>query len=211
MGQSWQFDKMFTHYDADLQIFFVSGELVNNSGAYQHVNTLTPVVLDQGGVPVTSAEQVVAFPGYDELRAAISLAPEQNLSFAFEVFLPEEILVEENYEILVEAERADPQREDLDIVREDYLVADWPEVFTVEGSFENPGPALVNFAAVVVTVYDLNNDKERVVGVGWHYEDEELAFLEPGEHSFVVETELWDIIGSLQLNVYSYKVQVFGE
>jgi hypothetical protein len=210
VGQSLQFDKIFTHFDPEVQVFYVSGELVNGTGTYQHVSALMPVVLDEGRVPITSAEHVVAFPGYDELREAISLAPEQNLSFAFEVFLPEEVPVVEDYEILVEAEPADPPREDLDIIREDYLDSDWPEVFTVEGSFENPGPTLEYFAAVVVTVYDLHNDKERVVGVGWLYEDEELAFLQPGEHNFVVETELWDVIGSLQLDVYSYKVQVFG-
>ena len=169
--------------------------------------TLMPVVFDENEIPVTSDESLLTPVAYDQLRQSISLAPGQALSFVFTVFLPEDITVDENYEIVVESEASEPARDDLDILFDDFDTSEWPWYFIVEGNYANPGANLEDHIAIVVTVYD---NEERVIGVGWVDENENPALLEPGEHEFIVETEMWEIADTLGLEAYSYKVQIFG-
>jgi hypothetical protein len=207
-GEGLRVERKFIHYDDQSQQFFIAGELVNSSGTYQRIVTLMPVVLDEYGASVTSAEDVDVAMGFDQLREAISLAPEQSLAFSFRIYLPPNTVVENNYEILVEAEPAEAPREDLDIVDDTFDLVDWPEIFLVRGAYENPGPDLNDYAAIVVTLYD---EEERVIGVSWLYEENGSPFLTTGEHDFLVAVEMWEIVDSLDLAVGTYKVQAFGK
>lgn len=198
---------MFTYYDDFFQEFYVMGELVNDSDAYWRVTTFWPAVTDSEGDYVTSSDDVDAISsGYKELREGISLAPGRSLPFSFLIYLPDGVMVEDNYEFVVEAEPVDPGREDLDIPSHDFDTSDWPFYFYVSGTFENPGPDLAEYVALTVTAYDAD---ERVIGVGWLYETTPSLF-SAGAHSFEVEVELWEVVDILELELYSYKVQIFG-
>jgi hypothetical protein len=207
-GEAWGFEKVFAYFDANTREFYIAGEVINNNDDHQRITMLTPVVLDENGSPVTSAEDVVpSVEDYDQLLESISLAPDKGLPFAFKVSLPEEASFEEDPDFLIESEPAEPARDDLDIPFDDFDRSDWPGFFLVQGSYNNPGSSLQDYVAVVVTVYD---DDERVIGLGWWDHNENPALLEPGEHDFLVEAEMWEIAETLALEVYDYDVQVFG-
>lgn len=179
--------------------------MVNNTSSDQRITTLMPIVYDENGDPITSAEYDPA-PGYDELRTAVSLAPEQSLPFGFLMYLPDGVSFEGDYKVLVEATPAERARDDLEISEHEFDLQDWPEYFSVTGTYENPGPDLTEYTAVVVTVYD---ESERVIGVGWSYATR-TSLLTTGEHEFRVDVEMWDIVGSLELAWHDPKLQVFG-
>ncbi len=202
-----RYDKVFTYYHDESQQFYIAGEVVNNTATHQRITTFMPVVFDENGVPVTSEQDFDVPLGYDQLREAISLAPDQSLAFNFRIYLPKDISVGDNYDISITAEPAEPAREDLDITYDSFDTTDLPELFWVEGTYENPGPDLNDYVAIVVTLYD---DEERVIGMGLYYEEDESSYLTTGEHEFSVAVEMWEIVDYLELEVYSYKVQAFG-
>jgi hypothetical protein len=204
-GQAWHLEKVFTHYDVEYQEFYIWGEAVNDADSHQRIITLAPVVYGRDGNPLTSAE-IESPLGYDELRAAVRLPPTKGLAFGFRVLLPMDVPFDEDYEIRVEMEPIERGRDDLDITYDDYDPLDWPDYFYVEGTFENPGPDLNEYVAIVVTIYA---EDDEVVGLGWAYETDD-PHLQTGEQDFTVEVEMWEIVGELELDVYSYKVQTFG-
>jgi hypothetical protein len=205
-GEAWALDGVLTYYDEFFSELYVWGAVVNESDAHWRLTTLMPVVYDAQGDSVTSEADVDYFFGYDELLAALSLAPGQSLAFSFIVSLPEDFAYRDQYEILVEGSPAEPSRDDLDIVQDDFDDGDWPFAFYVEGMYENPGPDLSDYVAIVVTLYDVD---ERVIGVGWQYETDPY-FFGPGENPFEVAVEIQEVIPEMELEVYSYHVQVFG-
>jgi hypothetical protein len=204
-GQAWHLEKVFTYYDVEYQEFYIWGEVVNDTNRHQGITMLAPVVYGRDGNPITSAE-VESPLGYDELRAAVRLPPTKNLAFGFRVYLPTDVPFDQDYEIRVEMEPVEPGRDDLDITHDEYDGLDWPDYFYVEGTYENPGPDLNEYVALVVTIYI---EDDQVVGLGWAYETDDLH-LQTGEQDFSVEVEMWEIVGELGLDVYSYKVQAFG-
>jgi hypothetical protein len=206
-GAGWRFENVYTYYDAEYQELYIWGEVVNETGSDQRLTTLIPVVYDGNGNPITSEEDVDTIGSdYEQLREGVSLAPGHSLPFSFLVALPEGVAVEENYEILVAAEPAEPARADLDIVYYNSDASDWPDYYYVEGTFENPGPDLSEYVAIVVTLYDENG---HVIGVGWFYE-EGSSYLTTGEHDFEIYVELWEILYDLELEVYDHNAQLFG-
>jgi len=204
-GRAWHLEKVFTYHDVEHQEFYIWGEVVNDTNSHQQITTLTPVVYGRDGNPLTSAE-VESPLGYDELRAAVRLPPTKSLAFGFRVYLPTDVPFDQDYEILVETEPVEPGRDDLDITHDEHDGLDWPDYFYVEGNYENPGLDLNEYVALVVTIY-VGGDQ--VVGLGWAYETDDLH-LQTGEQDFAVEVEMWEIVGELGLDVYSYKVQAFG-
>jgi hypothetical protein len=214
-GADWRFENVYTYYDDEFQKFYVWGEVVNNTGSDQRLITLWPVIYDADRNPITSKEDVNAVgKGYKELREMVSLAPGLSLPFSFLVYLPDGVSVEDNYEILLEAEEAGSARGDLDILQDysdasdwpDYFYADWPDYFYVEGIYENPGPDLTAYVALVVTLYD---EEGHVIGLGWSLE-EDAPYLTSGEHDFEVEVEMWGIASELRFEAYTCKMQIFG-
>jgi hypothetical protein len=183
------------------------GEATNLTDSYQHIGALWPVILDGNGDPITSEADVENPAEYDQLRQAVSVAPNQSLAFTFRVNLPAGAAFQEKYEMAIAAEPAGAAREDLEIPRDDYDRSSWPDHFYVEGTLANPGPDLTKFVAIVVTMYD---DDGHVIGLGWMYETTPL-YLETGEHEFAVEVVIWELVDTLGLEVYSYKLQAFGE
>jgi hypothetical protein len=204
--EGWGIINVFTYYDDAFQEFYISGEVVNDTHFDRRITTLMPVVYDEDELPATSEDDVEFPEGFDELREAVVLPPGQSLSFDFLVYPPEGISVEDNYEILVEGGPAEATRDDLDITSYEFDDFDWPVYFYVDGAFENPGPALTEYVAVVVTLYD---EDGRVIGVGWFYETGSSA-LAAGEHEFEVEVETSYMVYELELEVYTYQVQIFG-
>jgi len=202
--ESWSFENIFGYYDDVYQELYLSGKVVNDTDQHQRITTLTPVVYDQGGSPVT-LEDVIPLEGYDELIEAARLAPGQSLSFGFLILLPFDVSIQENYEVVVEAEPAEAARDDLVITYDDFE-SDWPYYFYVNGTWENPGPELTEYVLVVVTVYD---EEQHVIGMGSSYETG-ASQLAVGEHDFEVDVELWEIVDFLELEVYNYQVQLFG-
>jgi predicted small lipoprotein YifL len=204
---NWDFENIYAYYDDVYQEFYVWGELVNHTGDHQRVTTLWPVVYDEVGEAATTKDDVNAIgSGYKDLREGISLAPDQSLAFNFLVYLPEGVTVDDNYEIVIESEPAEQGRDDLEIPYENFDDTAWPILFFVEGTFEIPAPDLNEYVAVVVTLYD---EDDRVIGVGWLYE-ESSTYLTADSHDFEIEVEMWDVASDLELEVYFYKVQVFG-
>jgi hypothetical protein len=171
---------------------------------------LWPIILDDAGEPVTSEADVSAISkDYAQLREIARLAPDQALAFSFLIEVPSEIYVEDNYDFVVTAEATDDGRDDLDIINEDdeeFDDEDWPYSFYVKGVYDNAGDALSAYVAVVVTLY---GDYDEVLGVGWSYESGG-AFLETGAHDFEVKIQMWEGLDHLELELYTYKVQVFG-
>ena len=202
--ESWSFKNVHAHYDDVFQELYLSGEVVNETDQHQRITNLTPVVYDRAGDPVT-LEDVIPSEGYDDLIEAARLAPGQSLPFGFLIWLPEGISVEENYEVMVEAEPAQAARDDLVITYDDFE-SDWPYYFYVNGTWENPGSDLAEYVLVVVTVYD---EEQHVIGLGSSYETGSSK-LAAGEHDFEVDVELWEIVEFLELEIYNYKVQIFG-
>jgi hypothetical protein len=167
------------------------------------------MIHDADGSPVNSKKDVDAIGrGYKELREGISLAHDRSLPFSFAIDLPEEAVVEDDYEFVLAAEPAEPARSDLDIPYDDFDASNWPASFYVRGAYENPGADLSAYAAIVVTLYDM---EEQVIGVGWLYEADDAAYLTTGEHEFEVEVEMWEIAEKLELTVATYRVQIFGD
>jgi hypothetical protein len=204
--EAWGFEQLFTFYDDQFQEFYIMGRLVNNTGSDQRVITLWPVVLDEGGDPVTSKDDVDAIgSSYKELREGISLSPGSGLSFSFLVYLPAGVVVDDNYDWVVEAEPAPPTRDDIGVTH-DYDDSDWPFLYYVAGTYEIPAPELSEYVAIVVTLYD---EADRVIGMGWDYETN-VAYLTVGQHEYAVEVELWEIVDYLQLEVASYSLQLFA-
>ncbi len=206
-GEAWSFKNVFTYYDEDFLEFYIWGEVVNNTGSDQRITSLMPVVYDGNGAPVTSEEDVLGLWDYEKLLDLVSIAPEKSLAFSFLVFLPDETPFSQDYEVLVRAETVEPARDDLDITDDEFDLSDWPDYLYVDGFYQIPSPNLNAYVAVVVTVYD---EDEHVIGVGWTYETAAL-YLEAGAHDFEVIVEMWEIVSHLNLDAYSYKVQVFGE
>ena len=136
----------------------------------------------------------------------VSLDPEQSLAFGFVVLVPDEVAFEKDYDIVVETEPAEPARDDLTVVFDEYDLADWPDLLLVQGSFQIAGADLTESIAFVVTVYDVDG---HVIGVGWQYEATP-PYLTAGEHSFVIEVELFEGVDWLDLEMETYKLQLFG-
>jgi len=203
-GENWSFRNVYAYYDDANQKLYLSGEVINETDQDQRITTLTPVVYDQGGNPVI-LEDVITLEGYDELIEAASLAPGKSLSFGFLILLPLDVSIQENYEFEVEAEPAEPTRDDLFVTNDD-LESDWPYFFYVNGTWENPGPALTEYVLVVVTAYD---EERHVIGMGSSYETGSSQ-LAAGEHDFEVYVELWEIVADLELEVDDHDVQLFG-
>jgi hypothetical protein len=208
-GEAWYLRGLYTYYDEDFHEFYVWGEVVNRSAIYQRVTSLMPVVNDAEGEPVTSEEDVEPLPGYDSLRELVSLKPEQSLAFSFLIYLPTGVPFSNNYDIQVQVAAAEPYRDDMDIpLGSDTLdTSEWPVYAYVDGYFVNPGPDLTEYVAVVITLYDL---EEHVIGLGWLVSIDP-AYLATGQQSYAVEVESWDIVGALDLEVGTYKIQVFGQ
>ena len=185
--------------------FHIWGKVVNNSGGPQRITTLIPIVYDADGESI-DAESMSSLLDYDELRETISLDPEQSLAFSFVVFLPDEVAFEEDYEIVVETELAEPARDDLKITFDESDLSEWPSYYVVAGTYENPGPDLSEYIVLIVTVYDVD---AHVIGVGSFYETDTM-FLGTGEHEFLVDVEMWANVDGLELEVETYETQIFG-
>jgi hypothetical protein len=206
-GEAWGYKNLFTYYDEDFLEFYIMGELVNQSGSAQRVMTFWPVVLDADGNQVTDRDDVdAAASGYKELREGVGLPAGSSLPFSFLIDVPQDVTVDDNYDFVIIGEPAEPARDDLDIPFDDYDLVDWPNFFYVEGSYDNPGPGLTEYVAIVVTLYD---EQERVIGIGWIYSTDS-SLLAAGEHDFDLEIVPWDIVEWLELEVNTYKIQVFG-
>lgn len=197
---------MFAFYDEEFLEFYIWGEVVNNTDSPQIITSLIPVVYAEDGTPLTSEEDFEYLWGYEQLMGALSIAPEERLAFSCLVYLPEEIVGEDNYEILIQAEPGEDTRDDLEIVRDDFNISDWPDSLSVEGTYNNPGPDLTEYVAAVVTAYD---EAEHVIGVGWLYETDP-SYLTTEEHDFTVTVFAWEVVDYLELEVYTYKLQLFG-
>ena len=205
-GEAWGIENLYTFYDDDFLEFYIWGEVVNTSSDHQRITTLEPIVYDADGEPIDLADTIFSPPDFDELMEAVSLDPEQSLAFSFVVLLPDEVIFEEDYDIVVETEPAEPSRDDLTILFDEYDLSDWPFFFLVQGTFDNPGADLTEYIALVLTVYDING---HVIGVGWLRESTP-PYLTAGEHSFEIEVELFDIVDWLELEMETYKIQLFG-
>jgi hypothetical protein len=206
-GKGWRFENVYTYFDDEFLEFYVQGDLVNDTEDDARIVSFWPVILGADGVPVTSKGDVDAIAqGYKELRESISLAPGQSLAFSFLVDVPIEISIEDNYDFIVASEQVEAGRDDLDITDDAFDDSDWPYAFFVEGTYANPGSDLTTYVAIVVTLYNVEG---QVLGVGWSLETS-VPFLSAGEHGFEVSVDVWEGLDHLELEVYSYKVQVFG-
>jgi hypothetical protein len=204
--EPWRFENLFSYYDATFQDWYLWGEVVNDSAELMRIRSVYPVVLDQNGEAITSEENVDLQQDYDRLLDFVRLTPGQSLAFSFRVSLPDDTPVEDNYEILIEGEPVADTREDLEISDDSFDNSDWPDFFLVQGTFENLGPDLSEYIALVVTLYD---ETGHVLGVGWWYETDQ-AYFSADAHEFSVIVELRDILNYLTVDLYNYKIQAFG-
>jgi hypothetical protein len=209
---NWRFENVHTYYNDVNQAFYISGESVNESASDQRITTLWPQVYDLEGYPVNTQSDVEALgQGYEALREGISLAPGKRLAFSFRVALPEGAVVDDfptgkGYEWVIASEPAEASRQDLGVLEENVDSSAWPAYFYVDGVFENPGPDLNAYVAVVVTLYDYDG---RVIGVGWTYERAQ-AELSSGEHGFQIQVETWPGLDELGLEIGDHTLQLFG-
>jgi hypothetical protein len=209
-GEAWSFEKVFSYYDSEFQELYVLGEVVNNSDSYQRITSFIPVIYDDDGLPVTD-ENNFAFPPDFDFFQTVSISPSGSLSFSFFVYLYDEIdfiVDEEHYEIQIQAEPAEPTREDLEIAITSEDLSGWPDYyFSVEGTYNNPGPDLTQYVAIVVTLY---GESGNVIGMGGWFEDGS-PYLDAGVHDFDISViDIWLIAYELNLEVYNYTVQLFA-
>lgn len=203
----WHLENLFTYFDEDHLEFYVQGEVFNDTQENMRITSLWPFILDSAGEPVTSEADVSAISkDYAQLREIVPLAPEQGLAFSFLVDVPSDVSVEDNFDFVFVAEPADEGRDDLDIVEDDYDDLDWPNSLYVYGVYDNAGDDLSTTVAIVVTLY---GDYDEVLGVGWSYESGG-DFLKAGEHDFELKVQMWDGLEDPGLELFWYKVQVFG-
>ena len=106
----------------------------------------------------------------------------------------------------MEAEPGEPTRDDLDIPYDDYDLSGWPDYLQVSGLLEIPGQSLEEYLTVVVAAYD---EVGRVIGWGWRRRTDD-HYLMSGGHYFEVEVPAADFVSELDLEVESYKLQLFG-
>jgi hypothetical protein len=209
-GETWSFEKVFSYYDDEFQELYVMGEAVNNSASHLRITSFIPVLYDDDGLPITD-EESFAFPPDFDFFQNVSVGPGGHLSFNFFVYLYDDIdftIDEDHYEIQIQAESAEATREDLVVTVTDYDTSGWPAYyFAVEGVYDNPGPDLTEYVAIVVTLYGEDDD---VIGVGGWFE-QESSYLEAGEQSFYINVvDIWGIAYELNLEVYNYTVQLFA-
>jgi Tol biopolymer transport system component len=204
----WSFANVQVYQDSEAQAFRVYGELVNYTEMDQHLIELVPVIRDDKGSAIATDQEVVFAPGFEDLTRVVSLAEGRSVPFGFSVHLPQGVLVGNDYSVAVSvvAEPGELTRDDLDIPYDDYDLSDLPDRLKVSGLFEIPAQPLEEYAAVVATAYD---QEGRVVGWGWIHRTDD-RFLMSGGHYFEVEMQAVDFASELDLEVASYKVQLFG-
>ena len=204
--QGWGFANVRIYHDREARSLHIMGEVVNHTGYNQRINALGfALPTDRADNQMTAH---AALPGSEGLMQAANLADDRSLPFSFTVSLPNEVQLGEDSEALVSVATgsAEPIREDLEILTDTFDLSAWPAAFHVSGAWENPGPDLTEYAVIVVTAY---GEDGRVIGWDWFYETDP-ANLSGGVHDFEVEITLPEIVAKLQLEVYSYKIQLFG-
>jgi hypothetical protein len=209
-GEAWPFERVFIYHDEQAGKLYIGGQVVNNTGSSQRITTLTPVVYDGQGNPVTTAADFDYLPAglnYSEVLGKVSLAPGQRLAVGFGVSLPEGIAFETRYRILVAAVSTEPARNDIVTTQTSHDNAGWPNFIHVNGTLVNPGPKLTEYLLIAVSVYD---EDERVIGLGWSYETAPL-YLTTGEHPFDVKATMFEAVGNLGLDMDGYDVQGLGK
>jgi hypothetical protein len=204
--QGWGFANVRIYHSPEARSLYILGEVLNHTGYNQRINALELALpTDRADNQITA---YAALPGSEDLMQAASLADDRSLPFSFTVSLPNEVQLGDDSEALVHVSTgsAEPIREDLEILTDTFDLSPWPAAFHVSGTWENPGPDLTEYAVIVVTAY---GEDGRVIGWDWFYETAP-ANLSSGVHDFEVEITLPEIVAKLQLEVYSYKVQLFG-
>jgi hypothetical protein len=200
---------VWTYFDEDYQEFYVWGEMINNTTNDLRITSFLPVVYDDQGNALTDPENVTLPWGF-EWFTIVSVAPGQHLPFTFIIDSFDDTgqnPIEERYDILIEAEPAEPTRDDLEIPSHDYDLLDWPDYFYVEGLYTNPGPALENYFAVVVTLYD---DDGFVIGVGGQIETSS-DYLQSQEEYFEIGVEMWEVTFDMELHVGNFNLQILAQ
>ncbi len=210
-GEEWSFENSWTYFDEEYQEFYVSGEMVNNSTSDLRITSFLPRIYDDEGHAISDQENVT-FPWGFEWLMIVSVAPGQHLPFSFVIDRFDDVgltPIEERYEILIEAEPAEPTRDDLEVFsdKDDYDMSEWPDYFYVLGTYTNPGPALEQYVAIVVTLYD---EDGFVIGVGGQLETGS-SYLESQEQYFEVGVEMWEATFDLDLHVVNFEVQLLAQ
>jgi len=184
----------------------VWGEVINESGVEQRIIAFVPVLLDHNSELVNVARWRF-LSGYSDLIPEVSLAHGQGLPFGFRTAIPDSTRLRDGAEIMVHvaAEPAEPDRDDLDIAENDFDLSRSDEL-RVSGILENPGPALKEALTIAITAYD---DEGQVMGWGWRTETN-LAKLAAKSQGFDVSVRFSKPITDLDLEVGSYKIQVFA-
>lgn len=152
-------------------VFFITGEVVNNSGVTMTDVPVRAVLLTAEGLPV--AEAVDKVMGY-------GLAPGEYAPFSLRFGQGQPPLTT-TYELYLGSEDWQPQT-DLTLVGADDL--SWTDEFSfdsngrlvITGAATNTGEDMVNRPRAVVTVFNTN---QQVIAAG--FSDLEVTVLEPGE------------------------------
>jgi hypothetical protein len=203
----WQFDNIRVDHDPFSRTVQVWGEVVNTTGDDQRVVAFVPVLRDRNH-NVVNAEQWDFFEGRRALVSAADLADGSSLPFGLAFRLQRDVRLAEDAEVVifVTAEPGQPTRDDLDIPFNDYDMSMLPGGFRVTGTFDNPGPELREYVAVVVTVFGLDG---KLMGWGWRRETDP-AYLSVDTHTFDIPVTFAQAIIDRDLEVGYYKIQVFG-
>jgi hypothetical protein len=204
--EGWGFANVRIYHGREARSLYIMGEIVNHTGYNQRINALgLALPTDRADGQMTTD---AVLPGSEGVIQAANLADGRSMPFSFTVSLPNEVQLGEDSEALVsvDTDSAEPIREDLEILSDTFELSAWPAAFHVSGVWENPGLDLTKYAVIVVTAY---GEDGRVIGWDWFYETDS-ANLSSGVHDFEVEITLPEIVAKLQLEVYSYKIQLFG-
>ncbi len=207
-GDDWDLTNVHITYDRLDQSLHAWGEVLNQSGSDQRIMAILPFVQAGDGNPVNHNQRITFPSGFQELIQTVSLANGQYLPFNFTIPLPAEAQLENSLDIIVSvaAESVEPARDDLAFSPGELDLRESSATFYASGAWDNPGPDLAAYVALVVTVYDRD---DQVIGWGWHKETDP-AHLASGAHDFAIEITLPNIVASLDLPVGSYKVQLFA-
>jgi hypothetical protein len=199
----WGFVNVRAEHDRRDRLLRVWGELVNYTGGDQRVAALFPLLVYAGDDALVNFDQ----PYHQGLAQSATLADGQSIPFNLNLPWPNGVQLEDALTVVarVSAEPGQPKREDLDILPDGLALSGQIGTLHVDGAWDNPGPALDEYAMVVVTVYD---EQGRVLGWGWQRETAP-AYLASGAHDFSVAVTLSETVTRMD-QLYYYKVQLFA-
>ncbi|MGQ0603942.1 MAG: FxLYD domain-containing protein [Anaerolineales bacterium] len=150
----WSFSGLQSYYSAEDEAYRVFGEVVNNTGQTQDIETITGQFFDaQGQVIAGDADIAAAFP--------VSLIPAAR-SAPFDLYV-DNAQSADRFELNVVAMPSTA------ILRSDFVIAGLSAAmentnYCIRGTLQNPGPRPQSTVTLVAVIYDAQN---RVINYGY--------------------------------------------